>query len=929
MDSSDLQQVVAQLREENAGLRKQLAEPDLKAFEQVRELRATNKKLTDEFKRVTSECVQLSFKSRHTDAELKKTGAELKKTQEELQALLSELDQTRSQEVLLGQSLEDLRTQLSQSKETVLSHENELDRQKEELTRRQAQMETLRQELEQREGRISNLETLIKEFKEQYLSGEYMSVEEPLEAPGQHGDESPAYKILIEHMESWLGFAGATIVDQVYELSGVSTDTTDSSAIESVFESLQDAASDFVQGTEQQDQLESVLAKCWERLQGVRGAQASPAVDGPASVEPVVPVEELAPTPDAVVPAVELEPTPEAVVAVEELEPTPEAVVPVEILEPTPEAVVPVEELEPTPDAVVPVEELEPTPEAVVAVEILEPTADAVVPVEEIVSPSEEHKPDLELTETEGPANAVHVEEPLPVTESEAGGEPGELSRQERSAQRAADALSQFLADADLTVGEGAGPAAADLTVGEETPESLPVAESSDESGPSEDHQALLELLDAASAGEHVTAEEEPAVGESPTIEFPPVAAAPDTPCQRKARLISEGLSLTEGDPSKALDMLEDALGMEAWSGQEAEVELGLARLKRGRADITEHLIEALPALEICEFFDLLPHIAQGDGEVGPLCEFLKLIADQPRSVVVPLEAKFGLAGRSATRELIGAIGCEDEERTVELLLDHIYAGSGLKLPLPSPAFEARRDLAGPAAFVGTLRQALRLVDYTLFDFQQLDVVSYDGPERFIVDGALEPNLTLMFHRDVEGMPAEEVRFLAFRRLVQLYRRYITLSHLACSFDAPSRLALVQSALNLLEAEGIDGVDKFRATLGSDGSIPTLLSFLREAHTDTQVEVLADLGNWLAGNQLVESRFNLYADRFAFRVCGLGNATYGSLREELAAHPEAFAEFEAKGLRGLFANPDPVFGPARLRVQRVWTAAFHEKLGYE
>ena len=133
MDSSnqqEQQQIVAQLREENTELRRQLGEPDLKAFEQIRELRASNKKITDEFKRVTGECVQLAFKNRQTDAELKKT-------QSEQAAVIAELDQTRSHEVVLGHSLEDLRSQLSQSKEVVFSHEAELERQKEELARRQ------------------------------------------------------------------------------------------------------------------------------------------------------------------------------------------------------------------------------------------------------------------------------------------------------------------------------------------------------------------------------------------------------------------------------------------------------------------------------------------------------------------------------------------------------------------------------------------------------------------------------------------------------------------------------------------------------------------------------------------------------------------------------------------------------------------------
>lgn len=323
--------------------------------------------------------------------------------------------------------------------------------------------------------------------------------------------------------------------------------------------------------------------------------------------------------------------------------------------------------------------------------------------------------------------------------------------------------------------------------------------------------------------------------------------------------------------------------------------------------------------------FDDLNRCAQKNSSLAGVTEAIVTLARSARSQAQTVEGRAGLAARSASRDLIAQIGDQEEEELVETLLDTWIPKSGLKLPLPSETFARRRESSAPAAFVGTLRQALRNVDYTMFDFHQLEVLSYDGDEDFLVDAAAEPNLTLLFHKRVDELPPEELRFLVFRRLVQMYRRYTTLAQLAEGLDDQARTLLVKTAVR----EGVEELSEELLEEAEDlpevASREAIESLLRRLYAASNDERFLNLGDFLYDNRLLDQRLNPIADHFAARVVGLTTASYATLREGMSR--ELLEKAEANGLRVLYDSDEAELEPLKLRLQRLWLGPLEDKLG--
>jgi len=985
MSADSNEQLVAQLQEELATLKAQLGDTDLKAFEQIRELRATNKTLTDEVKRLTSEGVQLAFKNRQLDQQARKLQQEssemvsrlqqessemvarlqqessemvarlqqesnervarlqqesaeaLARAQEEAQAAIARLQQelaaTQERAQTLDHSVEELQGELGLSREQVLSHEAELARQKEELAQGQESMARLQEDLNVRETRISKLERMVNEFKEQFLSGEMVSatvsVTEPSGAP---------FQVIMKHVDLALGIPGRTLVEQVYDLLGLEKDCGDPQRLEELFDTLQDTGSQLFREEHEQAALKSALADAWNEVGGqtpLPGLQVpapfSPSPSPPASsvslgpppaldseaesapqpptqpepeldlstllamdeedelaeIETVQAVPELAlpPEPEALEPEPEaLEPEPEALESEPEaLEPEPEALEPEpEALQPEPEALEPEPEaLEPEPGALQPEPEaLEPEPEA------LEPEPEALEPEPEAFEPEPEAlEPEPEALEPEPEALEPEPEafEPEP---------------------EAFDPETMAVEPASLTEAS-TGPLATTL----------------------EDEEAALEAS-LGSLGIALSELEETALEEVPSMPEPPETVSTDTgdwvpPAARaKFEQIAEGLQRVNSQPDLACEMLLQALEVETWVENEAKANLALARLKANREDIVPYLTEALGGTELPDLFPLLS-AAESTSE-GELAERLGLFYQfgmTPRADLAKAEMSVGLGKRSLNRDFVSKIGNEEEEEVVTFLRDNLIPRAGLQLPVPSRQFNERLDSTGPAAFVGTLRQALRAVDYTLFEFPELRVLTYDGPDHFIVDAASEPDLTLVFHRDIEGMPPEELCFLVFRHLVRMYRGHSQLAHQSAAMDDSHRLSLARAAVELYLEEGsvphptlmekIQSLEVGQADFEKDCRELLLLWYQA---TDWVGFLYAR--EFAFQDEVFRKRLDPVADHAAARLVGLTAATYGTLRDELLAQPELIEEVQ-EGLNELFEHT-PGVSHARMRVQRMW-----------
>ena len=276
---------------------------------------------------------------------------------------------------------------------------------------------------------------------------------------------------------------------------------------------------------------------------------------------------------------------------------------------------------------------------------------------------------------------------------------------------------------------------------------------------------------------------------------------------------------------------------------------------------------------------------------------------------------------RSLNRDFVSHLGNEEEEEVVNFLRENLIPRAGLKLPIPSEQFELRLENTGPAAFVGTLRQALRAVDYTLFDFPELKVLTYDGDDLFLVDASAEPELTLIFHRDIEGMPPDELCFLVFRHLVRMYRGHSQLAHQSSALDDDQRLQLVKAAVELYLEEGsVPHQSLMERAQALDIKSPEFendsRNLLLHWYQATDWVGFLYTREFAFRDEVFLKRLDPVADHAAARLVGITAATYGCLREELLFQPELLEEVK-DGLNDLFEHGSGITS-ARMRIQRMW-----------
>ena len=480
-------------------------------------------------------------------------------------------------------------------------------------------------------------------------------------------------------------------------------------------------------------------------------------------------------------------------------------------------------------------------------------------------------------------------------------------------------------------------PAATEEPVAEE-----PVAEEPVVAEPELDLSALLDADSEEEAqvadlsledelADHDEQVAEPVVPE-PVVEEPVAEAAPEpvaetaewAPAAAKAKSdqLAEGLNLVSSQPQVASEILEQALEVETWVENEAKANLALARLKAGQEDIVPYLTEALPGAEMVYLFEILSSAeSTATGNAADRLSLFYQFGSSPRAEVQKQELAIGMGKRSLNRDFVSHLGNEEEEEVVAFLRDNLLPKTGLNLPVPSEQFEQRLENTGPAAFVGTLRQALRAVDYTLFDFPELKVLTYDGDDMFLVDASAEPELTLIFHRDIEGMPPEELCFLVFRHLVRMYRGHSQLAHQSGALTDSNRLQLAQAAVELYLEEGSEPhpslMDRLKALNPSAPEFENdCRGLLLHWYQATDWVGFLYAREFAFRDEVFLKRLDPVADHAAARLVGITAATYGCLREELLFQPELLEEL-GEGLNDLFEHGTGITA-ARMRIQRMW-----------
>ena len=364
---------------------------------------------------------------------------------------------------------------------------------------------------------------------------------------------------------------------------------------------------------------------------------------------------------------------------------------------------------------------------------------------------------------------------------------------------------------------------------------------------------------------------------------------------------------------------------------REGELSLLQASHRISQDDVTEYLIDALHSLsDRPTTFALLKTNLERYPELQPLSQFLERLLDSPRAE--------SLEAESAVREILGQGESVEElldevdpgeEAVVQVFLEHMLPRSGVECDIPSEEFEELLLDAEPAAFVGSLRQALRSVDYTVF-FDEIEVLSYDGDEHFLLRSSPEPKPTLLFGAELDDVPPEELRFLVLRELFSMYRRHSQLKHISAGLDDQKRVELVRACIDIFsEFESKVPQDTYQDLEILKGAAEEggqdlefrkkLEAFLREVYLQTESDSFLELGDFLYNEQLNRKWLDPIADNFGAKQTGMVVASYSICRDQLSE--EEFEELEESGFAWLYSEDNlEKYADLRLRLQRLWSS---------
>lgn len=566
-----------------------------------------------------------------------------------------------------------------------------------------------------------------------------------------------------------------------------------------------------------------------------------------------------------------------------------------------------------------PQEQLEPTPVEPTVEEPAEESAEAGPAVEEAgrqpsPEPAEEAPAEVQEVEPESSEETALAADPEPAPEQ---------------AEESNAASSGDFEEAARLLEEG------------EHGRALPIFEKLSEAEPSESTYLVGRIACLAGEGRYAEAyqlgqevagkdlgESAEVFNESMDAALAGLAAEAESDLVRKEFLLE--LVLRTSNPEQLHASLDEADEIAMRIAREGELSLLQARHRVGQDDVTEYLIDALHSLsDRTEVFSLLKNNLERYPELRPLSEFLERLLDSSRAE--SLEAESGV------KELLGmGEGVEElldevdpgEEAVVQVFLEHLIPRSEVEFDIPSEDFEEFMLEAEPAAFVGSLRQALRSVDYTLF-FDEIEVLSYDGEEHFLLRSSPEPTPTLLFGADLDDVPPEELRFLVLRELFSMYRRHSQLAHISAGLDDQRRVKLVRACIDIFsEFESkvppetmaqLDQLTERAAEGGQDNDFRAdLESFLRQVYLQTESDSFLELGDFLYEGQLNRKWLDSIADGFAARQTGIVVASYAICRDLL--EEEEFEQVEEAGFGWLYQEENlGKHSELRLRLQRLWS----------
>lgn len=959
-----------ELRVQNTEFKEQIRSLTEQAVSQsfsIRGLEKSEAKLKDELAASQTRVAELEGNVSALQTEIAGLKEQISALENQVTDLGGQLEEHRTRELNLSQELE---ATVAKNEETVAK----MIAEQEELARaRAAEMEEANQrfeaevaakeqarlkfeeEVRAKEEAIRNLEERVEQFKEEFLSQEFAPAALP--TPVLDEQSGKAYHLLCQKMESLLGFPGKALVEQVFRLSGVDQESSNPAELEETFEVLQDTASQLVKSPDQERELAALLESAWKELgMGSSVAPVPTESEAPPTPEPVeVEVEvEVEESPASESPEEEVSEAPQVEESsgesetssheAEEALESAEAEAPAEsgsdeepVLAAEETAESPAEsETEAAEEAETPEDEpatSQEEPSVEDSVESAPETEESVeapeeAPVSEVIEPEEQASEETasdSAEESVATEVAEEIEEEAPSEEPE---QPEEAPLGEESAEvSASDDADPDTAKSLLESGQHDEALALYTALAEAQPE-----ESAHRFGQLLCLTGLGRFQEAYSVGKSLEGQDlgvnQDAYDDSMVTTLMGLSSEADNDLARKQYILELALRSQSGDQIQAF--LDEADEIALRIAREGELSLMQAKHRINQDDVTEYLIEALHSIsDRTEVFDLMKTNLERYPELKSLSDFMDSLLTSSRAEALESE--------SAVKDLLGqGEGIEEqldevdpgEEALIQVFLEHLIPRSQVDAEVPCEEFDELLVDAEPAAFVGSLRQALRSVDYTVF-FDEIEVLSYDGEDRFLLRSSPEPTPTLLFGSELDDVPPEELRFLVLRELFSMYRKHSQLAHISSGLDDARRAKLVKACVEIYDELESKVTDEIKAELegllsqaadeGQDEKFRAALeTFLGRIYQETESDSFIDLGDFLYGGQLNKKWLDSIADGFAARQTGLVVASFAICRDQMPE--EDFEQLEEEGFGWLYREENlGKYHELRLRLQRLWT----------
>ncbi|MEW6283879.1 MAG: hypothetical protein AB1758_35025, partial [Candidatus Eremiobacterota bacterium] len=396
-----------------------------------------------------------------------------------------------------------------------------------------------------------------------------------------------------------------------------------------------------------------------------------------------------------------------------------------------------------------------------------------------------------------------------------------------------------------------------------------------------------------------------------------------------KKRCLLELAELHLKDPEQALDYLRRAKRIPNPIRGEGRIDYYLTSLLAGTPeDRSGYLRNYLGSVaDSAAVFRHLDEVyREGRHRVqAPVARAIVALGREGEARVRAVEAEAGdlLAPAGPAPELLEQTWNKDEGPLLKLFLDTLLPKARVTPRFPAPHFYTLMDHCEAPPDNWQPRKILQADNSKMFSLPRIEYRRYVGPDSFMVKASPEPDITVIVHREAEGLPVGQLRFFLLSAMYQVKKRHLHLYRAAEMLDDEGRLRLLNACRDHVIQSGVDISDSLERKIEAlkpetPGFSDSLSALVEQLYDHTLSDEFDDLKDFLFLPRPFRDELQGAADRFATRLVGLTEASYAVAREELVQSPDMLEEIRSHGFAALYAGPLETHRELRLRLQRVW-----------